>query len=67
MSEELQSRGMLQKGQIVSHFEYLPIGATNLNQLKQAGHVPNKDYNQYGTRKPDRLLIERNGREANVM
>jgi hypothetical protein len=56
MSEELPSRGMLNKGQVVFRYEYLVIGATNLQQLRKAGFIPNRNYGNYGIRKPDRRV-----------
>ncbi|HVB22734.1 MAG TPA: N-6 DNA methylase [Ktedonobacteraceae bacterium] len=67
MSEELQSRGMLNKGQVVFRYEYLVIGATNLLALRKAGYIPNRDYGNYGTRKPDRLLVDKNSNNPSVI
>lgn len=67
MSEELQARGMLNKGQVVFRYEYLVIGATNLQQLRKAGFIPNRNYGNYGTRKPDRLLIDKHSKNPSVI
>jgi type I restriction enzyme M protein len=59
MSEELRQKGLLEHGLIIGHYEYYNIGATNLNQLKKAEIIPEKDYGDYGKRKPDALLVDR--------
>ncbi len=59
MSEELQAKNYIKKGQVIGDYEYLNIGATTLNQLLKAGFIPDKGYKEYGNRKPDRLFIQR--------
>lgn len=61
MSEELIKNKLLKKGVSFEPFEYyLSLGATNLNQLKKAKIIPDKDYKEYGLLKPDSLLVDRN-------
>lgn len=67
MSEELNAKGMITSGQKIGDFEYYCIGSTTLNQLAKAGVIPKKDYKKYATRKPDRLLIKRQGKTPKVI
>jgi hypothetical protein len=39
MSEELQARGLLKKGQVVSQFEYLSIAKLQTQLKKLAGNL----------------------------
>lgn len=59
MSEELTQKRLTEHGLIVGNYEFYNIGATTLNQLKKCQIVPNKDYGEYGTRKPDALLVDK--------
>lgn len=59
MSEELVQKGLTDHGIIIGNYEYYNIGSTTLNQLKKYKVIPNKDYKQYGTRKPDALIVDR--------
>ncbi|MFA5935399.1 MAG: hypothetical protein WC787_00880 [Patescibacteria group bacterium] len=64
MGEELESRyqnnGKI-KGQIFGEFEYFQIGASTLNQLKQAKLIPGNYDKSFSSHKPDRLIIDRGG------
>ncbi len=64
MGEELESRYLNNgkiKGQIFGEFEYFQIGASTFNQLKQAKLIPGNYDKRFGTNKPDRLIIDREG------
>lgn len=50
----------------IEKYEYWDIGASNLEQLKSAKVIPDKDYGEYGNRKPDGLIIERNNKKIKV-
>src|SRR3989338_4734655 len=59
MSEELLQRGLTDGGLRIGGYEFYSIGNVNLNQLKKYKIIPNKEYGEYGLRKPDGLLIDR--------
>ncbi len=59
MSEELIQKGLTGSGIKVGNYEYYPIGSTTLNQLKKYQIIPKRNYKEYGTRKPDSLLVDR--------
>lgn len=59
MSEELIKRGLIKSGCKIGNYEYYDIGETTLNQLKQAKIIPNKEYGEYKSKKPDGLLVDR--------
>jgi hypothetical protein len=63
MAEELQSK-YLKKGKIVGQkfgeFEYFQIGSTTFNQLKKAKLIPAGFSKEYDSKKPDRIIIDRN-------
>jgi len=67
MSEELQAKHYLKSGQIIGNYEYFNIGSTTLNQLVKAGFIPNKDYKEYGIRKPDGLIIKRGDKKNPIV
>jgi len=64
MSEELSQRGLLKHGLVIGGFEYYNVGATTLKQLKVAQVIPKKEYGQYGSRKPDALVIDRRNKRS---
>lgn len=59
MSEELTKKGYDKKGLVIGNYEYFDLGDTTLNQLKKIKIIPNRDYKEYGKRKPDGLLLDR--------
>jgi len=63
MSEELIQKGLTEHGLKIGNYEFYNIGSTTLNQLKKCGAVPDKDYKEYGIRKPDALLVDRRNRK----
>lgn len=55
-------------GLILGPFEYYNLGNTTLNDLKKYKIIPNKNYDSYGLRKPDGLLVDRrNKKKLNVI
>ena len=68
MSEELLQKSLNKGGLILGPFEYYNLGSTTLNDLKKNKIIPNKNYNSYGLRKPDGLLVDRrNKKKLNVI
>jgi len=64
MSEELTSKGLSEHGLRVSNYEYYNIGSTTLNQLKKHAIIQDRDYKEYGNRKPDGLLVDRRRKDS---
>ena len=58
-SEELIQRKLTEHGKSFGPYEFYSIGGVTLNQLKSYNIVPIKKYEQYGSRKPDFLLVDR--------
>jgi len=68
MSEELLQKSLNKGGLILGPFEYYNLGSTTLNDLKKYKIIPNKNYDSYGLRKPDGLLVDRrNKKKLNVI
>jgi type I restriction enzyme M protein len=65
MSEELQQKNLLNGGLQVGTYEFYNIGATHLNDLKRHKIIPDLDYGEYSSRKPDALLVDRRNK-ANI-
>jgi len=59
MSEELIQKGLTEHGLKIGIYEFYQIGNTNLNELKRYKIVPDKNYAEYGSKKPDALLVDR--------
>jgi type I restriction-modification system DNA methylase subunit len=59
MSEELAQKGLTEHGLRIGNYEFYNIGSSTLNQLKKYRIIPEKDYKEYGARKPDALLVDR--------
>ncbi|MDT8783086.1 MAG: N-6 DNA methylase [Candidatus Bathyarchaeota archaeon] len=59
MSEELSQKGLTKHGLMIGNYEFYNIGCSTLNQLKKNQIIPDRDYKEYGTRKPDALLVDR--------
>lgn len=68
MSEELLQKSLNKGGLILGPFEYYNLGSTTLNDLKKYKIIPAKNYDSYGLRKPDGLLVDRrNKKKLNVI
>jgi len=63
MSEELIQKGLTEHGLIIGNYELYNIGNTTLNQLKKYKIIPNRQYKEYGTRKPDVVLVDRRNKK----
>ena len=59
MSEELTQKGLTEHGLAIGNYEFYNIGCTTLNSLKIFRIIPNIDFKEYGSRKPDALLVDR--------
>lgn len=59
MSEELEQKYPSGKGYSFGEFEVFELQTTTINQLAQNGIVPNRDYGDYASQKPDTLVIRR--------
>jgi hypothetical protein len=64
-SEELNQRRFSKTGINVVDYEYFPTHSTTLEQYKKAKIIPNRNYESYGKRRPDGLLVDR--REKSVI
>lgn len=62
MSEELIKRNLEKHGIFVGDYEYYNTQDTTLNQYKKSGVIKDKNYNEYGIRRSDGLLIDRIGK-----
>jgi type I restriction-modification system DNA methylase subunit len=63
MSEELEQKGLLDQGLVIGNYEYYNIGSTTLAQLVKAKIIPDREYGEYSSRKPDALLVDRRSKE----
>ena len=63
MSEELLQKDLSKSGLRMGNYEFFNIGNTTLNQLKKAKIIPDKEYGEYGIRKPDGLLVDRRNKK----
>jgi len=63
MSEELLQKSLNKGGLILGPFEYYNLGSTTLNDLKKYKIIPSKNYDSYGLRKPDGLLVDRRNKK----
>lgn len=59
MSEEIIQRDLEKNGIKIGKYEFYNIGSTTIHDLQKYGIIPNGNYENYTTRKPDGLLIER--------
>lgn len=63
MSEELKANNYTKKGNPFGVYESYTIGATTINELKKYKIVPNKEYGEYGKRRPDGLIVDRRNKD----
>lgn len=59
MSEELISKNMDERGIEIGVYEYYDTNRTNLNTFKRFKIIPDRNYEKYGRREPDGLLVDR--------
>ena len=59
MSEELIQRNLVAAPEHMGAWEYYNIGATTLKALKEAQIIPQKNYAEFESKKPDALIIEK--------
>lgn len=67
MSEEIIQRDLENSGIKIGRYEFYNIGATTLHDLQKYGIIPNGNYEKYTNRKPDGLIIKRNGKNIKVI
>jgi len=53
----LLQRNLLKKPERIGDWDFYNIGSTTLNELKNFGIIPKKDYKALGKRKPDGLIV----------
>ncbi|HEC88579.1 MAG TPA: N-6 DNA methylase [Thermoplasmata archaeon] len=63
MSEELIQKGYTEHGEIFGIYEFYNIGNTTINELKRFKIAPDKEYGDYGIKKPDALLVDRRNKD----
>ncbi len=59
MSEELIQRNLVKAPEKMGAWSFYNIGATTLKALKVAKIIPDRDYNEYETKKPDALIVKK--------
>ena len=59
MSEELFQRNLLKNPPKIGKWDFYNIGNTSLNELKNAGIIPQRDYKVFGKRKPDGIIVSK--------
>ncbi len=57
MSEELIQRNLIEAPEHIGPWDYYNIGSTTLKALKAAKIIPQKDYADFETKKPDALIV----------
>lgn len=63
MSEELIQKGYTEHGIKIGNYEFYDLGDTTLEQLKIYKIVPNKNYGNYKSKRPDGLLVDRQNKK----
>ncbi len=59
MREELIQRNLIASPEHMGSWDYYNIGSTTLKDLKSAKIIPNKDYTNFESKKPDALLVNK--------
>lgn len=59
MSEELLQRGLHLSPEKIGELSFYNIGSTALKALKNYKIIPNKDYKEFESRKPDGLIVDK--------
>ena len=66
-AEELTQRNYLHKGDSFGPYEFYNIGSTNIRTLRSYGIIPDKAYTGVLNKKPDGILVDRNGENISVV
>ena len=66
MSEQLKQQGKNAFIEIDDYKVYIDVGATTLNQLQSLGIIPSHDLGTSGNRKPDRVILKKQGKKDNL-
>lgn len=59
MSEELIQRNLVDAPEKMGDWNFYNIGATSLKALKRAKIIPDRDYDEYESKKPDALVVKK--------
>ena len=59
MSEELIQRNLVEDPEKMGDWNFYNIGATTLKALKGAKIIPDRDYEEYESKKPDALIVKK--------
>lgn len=59
MSEELIQRNLVKAPEKMGDWNFYNIGSTSLKALKGAKIIPDKDYDEFESKKPDQLIVKR--------
>lgn len=59
VSEELIQRNLIDSPEKMGDWNFYNIGATTLKALKSAKIIPDHDYDEYETKKPDALIVKK--------
>ncbi len=59
MSEELIQRNLIEAPERMGAWNFYNIGATSLKALKNAKIIPNRDYEEFESKKPDALIVKK--------
>ena len=63
MSEQLIQLGLNKHGEKYGNYEYYPIGNVTFKELKKYKIIPNIDYGEFETKKPDNLFVDRRNKK----
>ena len=59
MSEELIQKNLVEAPEKMGDWNFYNIGATTLKALKGAKIIPDRDDDEYATKKPDALIVKK--------
>ena len=59
MSEELIQKNLVEAPEKMGDWNFYNIGATTLKALKGAKIIPDKDYDEYESKKPDAIIVKK--------
>ncbi|WP_027847465.1 N-6 DNA methylase [Marinococcus halotolerans] len=66
-AEELGQRNYTKNGEKFGEYEFYNIGATTIKTLREYKIIPNKSYEGVLSKKPDGLVVDRNGDNVSVI